>query len=294
MEQARKPTKKTTKKIKKKTTENINMNFKISRTAATVAAAITVILSLLFSVQCSKKKDSESLTHKDKAAKSPAPALLKVSISPEEPSAVGNLRAVPTLKDPKRQNVVYKCKWFVNDDEIKDETDKSLDAKYYKKGDRVYCEMVASRGIHKSETLESKSVTIGNSNPVITLDAIHPFRVPGKFEYAINATDPDGDRLSFHLVEPVDKGINLDPDTGLISWEIREIPGQNQDSGNPIKPEDEKSAGSGNSKKESGNAEPENELTPVVKIVFEVRDSDGATATASLMLNLERGSEVPQ
>ncbi|MCP5049936.1 MAG: cadherin repeat domain-containing protein [bacterium] len=265
---------------------------RFARSAVKLTGIIAVALLLLAPVQCSKKKDDSGKTVvSQKEVRSPEPMLDRVRIDPDEPSANHIIRAIPLLNDIKMRKVSYTCRWFVNSKEITGETGRTLDLQYYKKGDRVYCEVIATRGIHQSEPIESKVTTIGNSNPVINLDPIEPFPVPGHFYYKINAVDPDGDTLTYRLMEPLGKGITVNPESGEITWEIQAL--SKEDTGpEPGRPEDENTRPSDSGDRPKEEDSPKDALTSVVKIEFEVRDSDGGVAVATITLNLTRGSEV--
>jgi hypothetical protein len=79
----------------------------------------------------------------------------------------------------------------------------------------------------KSRPVKSKYILIRGSAPVLELEPIPEFSVPGTFQYQIKAIDPDvlpGEEpaLSFELVSPRDLGITLDPQTGQMKWELSE------------------------------------------------------------------------
>ncbi|NIM14624.1 MAG: hypothetical protein GTO45_21625, partial [Candidatus Aminicenantes bacterium] len=170
----------------------------------------------------------------------------------------------------------------------------------YKKGDKVYCRVMASRGIHEAKPINSKRVTIQNAKPVLKLSPVAPFKIPGRFHYTINAADPDGDPLTYQLVAPLGLGITIDPETGEMTWDIYEIPkdeptaSDTQTGGR----EDEETSDRESVKrkpKQPDTAGPR--LSPIVRIIFEVKDSDGAAVQGYIDLNLSKegkGKEIPE
>lgn len=242
--------------------------------------------------RCSSKKaqDGQTLTKKQ-PAEMLIPVITGVKLDPAEPVSTHNLRAVVTLQDRNLRGLKYSYRWFVNGDEVSNNSRALLENRFYKKGDRVYCEVTVLRGRYQSDPGQSDKVTIGNSRPIINLTPVQPFSVPGRFIYQINATDPDGDELSYHLVSPTHLGIHIQPETGEITWDIPELPRLDESVKNS-RPEDEHAPPVNPIRKEAEQKEPE--MGKEVKIIFEVRDNDGAVVASKIVLNLEQGGEVPQ
>jgi hypothetical protein len=105
--------------------------------------------------------------------------------------------------------------------------------------------------------------------------------------------------LTYRLVSPLDLGIQLNPETGEIVWDIPDIPKPKPE------PIDITSAWKGEGEGEILNQEKtaprdnreagkHKQLPPFVKIVFEVRDSDGAAVVSSIKLDLSPGRGRPR
>jgi len=212
----------------------------------------------------------------------------KVEIEPSEPTSTDDIRAIPIFKDTSVQFVTFHYRWYVNDKAVDDVDSNILDKKYFKKDDTVYCVVKAVRGPLESEEKISGRMDVRNSPPVFNLIQPNNFEVPGRFLYTITAYDPDGDSLSYRLIEPADYGIYLDKSTGEVTWDIRsdQVPlTEEESSSNNSSPGDESSTGRKSSSAESS----EERLPPYVTLVFEVEDSDGSTARSSITLNLLYG-----
>lgn len=258
---------------------------------------LTLIIFVLFSVTffCSKKEDKkgEKQVQKQKVRPSIHPEITKVEIDPPAPTSSNFIRALPEIKYGLPQYITFNYQWFVNDQPVSNGNKKLLEKKYFKKGDNVYCRVIATRGKLKSKVVLSREIKIANSPPIINYSEVGSFNVPGEFRYTINATDPDGDLLTYRLLAPLNRGIVIDPGTGVIEWYIDEVPAE--DEGRAIEPESisrPEDKGSPTQKKESAASTVK--PSPFVQIVFEVRDSDGAAATSSIHLNLKKGGEEPQ
>jgi hypothetical protein len=248
---------------------------------------------------CSKKKEKTD-QYQVKPRKTPSlePVIAKVEFEPPEPTSSDNIRANTLLKDPRMKYVKFQYQWFVNGEIIPGEEDAHLEKQHYKRGDIVYCRAKATRDIYESKIVKSKEVKIKNSMPLITQVPWDNVKLGDLFHYTINARDPDGDPLTYHLVSPLDLGIKLDPNTGDIRWDTRDIP----------KPEPiEIKSGSEMRVSKTGEGYDESAISKsppvvkkqkqrptIVKIVFEVRDPDGAAAVSSIQLNFTEEGGKPQ
>ena len=260
-----------------------------------VIAVFFVLTSLLFINACSKKSDKE-LKEQQRIEKerSMIPEIKTIALEPSKPIITDVLRALPQLENPRMRGVKFTCTWFVNGDDVSGEESTILPSKYLKKGDDVYCKMIAVSGRYQSKEFKSKKIQIQNAPPVINHPPIPHFQIPGQFQYNIDAEDPDGDTLSYKLLLPLDKGIELDSKSGMITWDIREIP---RDPEAPVNeydsPQDEKKSDSSQSKPRKESTE-KDFLTSTVTITFEVSDSDGAKSIDAITINLDRGAEIPR
>ncbi|MCP5107966.1 MAG: hypothetical protein GY950_31545 [bacterium] len=258
-----------------------------------VITSLVVMLLVSFTFHCSKDEDKAAAKKVQKKKPLPLkPEIAKVEIDPAAPISTSFVRAVPVLKHARMRFVNYSYQWYVNDQEVPEGNRKLLDKKHFRKGDTIYCRVKAARGKYESEELDSEDVEIGNAPPTINVSTVSAFNVPGEFRYTIRATDPDEDGLSYRLLEPLDRGIALDANTGDILWYIDRVPEDLEagESDSNTRPEDE----SGEVRKKPEPKPKENKLSSFVKIVFEVSDTDGAAAVASINLNLAKGSEQPE
>lgn len=263
--------------------------------------AIIVIIALLicFTFYCSKDEDETKgkIAAKKKKPLPVTPEIAKVEIDPPKPVSTDFIRAVPVLKHTGMRFVTYSYQWYVNGEPVPDSNKRLLAKTHFKKGDEVYCRVKAVRGKYESKVVESDEIKIGNAPPIVHSTPVSPFRVPGEFHYAIKASDPDGDALTYRLVSPQEHDIFINPDTGELEWYISKVPGDpaaGRDEVSP-QPEDEETAAQ-REMEERSEAKPTAKpgLSPFVRIIFEVRDSGGATVTSSINLNLSKGTEDPK
>jgi hypothetical protein len=249
---------------------------------------------------CSKKKEKTD-QYQVKPRKTPSlePVIAKVEFEPPEPTSSDDIRANTLLKDPRMKYVKFQYQWFVNGEIIPGKEDTYLEKQHYKKGDIVYCRAKATRDIYESKIAKSKEVKIKNSMPLITQVPWDNVKLGDRFHYTINARDPDGDPLTYRLVSPLDLGIKLDPNTGDIRWNTRNIIPKPEPIAISRNIECKKSkSGEGYDESAISNPPPEvkkqKQLPTIVKIVFEVRDPDGAAAVSSIQLNFTEEGRKPQ
>lgn len=201
----------------------------------------------------------------EEAVEALVPQLTQVVIEPAEAYSVDSIRAMAVLKKPVN-HITYQYQWYVNGESIPQVDMNILESKYFRKGDKIHCEVVAKAGQYESDKVASPAIQIKNSKPVIQLKGVESFKVPGLFQYQINATDPDGDALVYRLVAPLDRGITVNSVSGLLEWNIPAFTPSAENEGNVVG---------------------EN-----VCITFEAKDPDGESVTASITLNLSIGSEM--
>jgi len=241
------------------------------------------LLFLLMSIACSGKKKTENPGVQNKKVVV-TPQLAEVSLEPADPDSTSLIRAMPQLETP-NPKVTFLYQWHINGKEAPNQTDRLLDRTLISRDASIYCVVIAKVGDFQSKPFETKTVKIKNAQPVIHLDQVDRFEVPGRFHYSINAFDPDGDHLTYHLMSPLDKGIIIDEETGKVSWDIPALPEEKvRKIENEItRPEDESSV-------TAPEAEPvQEEPVTVITIIFEVSDAHGGNAVGSIVLNLKEG-----
>ena len=192
-----------------------------------IGMALLVML-LVFSF-CSKKKgeapvsaagqNEQPRARQAEAANQPLD-IKAATLSPESPTVLDDVTAVPLLADPGREDVDFQYQWFINGAEMPGVSGDKLEKANFKKGSWLYYRVKAVSRDGESPWFKSDAIRVQNSLPALRLPPVGNFAVPGEFKYQVGASDPDGDALTYELLSPLDQGIVLDPRTGVLTWKI--------------------------------------------------------------------------
>lgn len=179
---------------------------------------------------------------------------------PQAPTVGDEVSVEAKLKDPAPPEVDFQYQWFVNGREVSAAVNQKLGKGLFKKNDWLYCMVMAVSSTAKSPLFKSEIIRVLNSLPAFDLAPVPAFPVPGTFNYKIVASDPDQDALNFALISPLDRGIALDAETGVLTWKI--------------------------------DSELLKKLGKTVEIKFAVSDNDGGPATGSITLNFSSSKQT--
>lgn len=126
-----------------------------------------------------------------------APSIAKITFSPEgkdHPTSEEAVTVSAETRDPDGDGVTVDWRWFLNGEEIPGMFSDTLAPGSYKKGDKIEVEGTPrdTRGVAGKAV--KKSVTVANLPPLITSQPT--VKLDG---YKIEATDPDGDELTYSM-----------------------------------------------------------------------------------------------
>ena len=119
----------------------------------------------------------------------------------------------------------YRIVWMHNGEELTGETETTLGwSEDFKRGDKIKVVLIPSLDNVESPLVTESEFVVPDSPPKIVSEP--PLEIEsGKFEYTVEAEDPDGDEIQF-LLKNSPKGMTIEPATGQISWDFtKEKPG---------------------------------------------------------------------
>lgn len=147
-----------------------------------------------------------------------APRVMAVSLTPQAARAGDKLEVEVDASDPDHDRVDLTYKWFRNDAVVKEGEESFLDTTGFVARDKVMVEVTAHDPAVSGNSLMSEPLVLGNSAPTI-VSTPPASAVQDRFDYAVKAVDPDGDRLTYHL-EAAPPGMTIGPESGHIGWQI--------------------------------------------------------------------------
>lgn len=147
-----------------------------------------------------------------------SPRVTAVSLMPQTARAGDRLEAQVEASDPDHDRVDLTYKWYRNDTVIKEGEDSFLDTIGFAAPDRFAVEVRASDPAGSGHSSKSEPLALGNSGPTI-VSTPPTAAVQDRFDYSVQARDPDGDQLTYHL-EMAPPGMVIGSESGHIGWQI--------------------------------------------------------------------------
>ncbi len=148
------------------------------------------------------------------------PVIQEVWIEPKVARVTDPLKVIVKSSDPDGDSINYVYKWEKNGTLLSGENADILEPTLFKKRDSITVTVTPSDGEATGRPKKSEAVIIANSPPTITSSP--PTSPDGKiYTYRVRANDPDNDPIIFTL-KTAPKGMEIDRETGVIRWEIRE------------------------------------------------------------------------
>ncbi len=148
---------------------------------------------------------------------------------PEAPTAGKDLLVEVQLEE-QDEDTAIKYRWFVNSVEITDATENTLSSDYFVCNNWIQCWVTAQKGNKTSGLFKSKFIRVKGAAPVIKVTPIGELIIPGTIKYKIDAYNPsigeniasEENAMKYELLSPKEVGIQLNQETGELSWELDE------------------------------------------------------------------------
>ena len=137
-----------------------------------------------------------------------------VAAAASPPAVEARVQAV----DPDGDVPTFTYRWFKNGNPIDGAKDATLPLKFAGRGDQVTVEVVAHDDESESPPVRSEAMVVENRPPAFTSSPPAPQAADVAFQYQAQASDPDGDKLHYEMVNgPF--GMTMSKD-GSISWTL--------------------------------------------------------------------------
>jgi len=123
-----------------------------------------------------------------------------VRIEPAAPVAGGTVRAIVESRDADGDPVKIRFQWFVDGVAVAGDSE-TLELKEVRRGSWIHAKAVPNDGISDGGWNESSRHKVVNGLPVITSQVPREIPADRRFVYRIEASDPDGDPLTYTLTK---------------------------------------------------------------------------------------------
>jgi hypothetical protein len=147
-----------------------------------------------------------------------APILSSLSVDVDHAAQGRQLRAKVDVLDPDDDAVTLAYRWRKNETVVKEGEDSTLSVAGLTARDVVDVDVTATDGNTNGSTTLSGRFTMSNSSPTI-LSSPSLATTGEIYEYVVQASDPDGDRLTYTL-EEAPPGMSIGEQTGRIRWTV--------------------------------------------------------------------------
>jgi len=146
------------------------------------------------------------------------PEIVSIQLRPQPFRPGETIKAIVTGKDREGDSIDYSYEWKKNGAPLFLENRAEAKIPDLQKGDQITVMVTPHDGRNAGKPIESLHLKSENRRPVITSKPPHQFK-HGVYSYPVQAFDPDGDGLQYHIQDP-QIGMHLHPVTGLFQWEI--------------------------------------------------------------------------
>ncbi len=155
-----------------------------------VEIKMLILLIILLFFSCNRKSGEN--------VKNSPPSIDRAEIIPSMVYKNTKAQVRVFSKDNDKDNITYKFKWFVNDEEYLEESE--IELKLLSKGDKIYVEITPFDGKEYGKPYRTAEKYIRNSKPVMISARIEPDTITSnvkEIKIIGNGEDIDGDNLTY-------------------------------------------------------------------------------------------------
>lgn len=112
-------------------------------------------------------------------------------------------------------------RWMRNGEEIPGQVSGRLPGDLFRKGDRIAVHVVPADVLNEGVPFIGREFAIPGAPPNFVSEP--PLRFQSlNYQYQVRAVDPDGDPVSYSLIDPP-QGMNIDSKSGLLAWSLANV-----------------------------------------------------------------------
>lgn len=145
------------------------------------------------------------------------PTIGSIVLTPQSSTVTDQIKAEVTSASGEMNAVVYSYQWKVNGRIIKEAQGNTLPSGLFKKGDVVNVSVVPHADEEAGHARESGYLYIQSAPPSLELKETKQ-KADESIELQLVGSDPDGDKITFALEEPLLEGMSIEKETGRIVW----------------------------------------------------------------------------
>ena len=151
------------------------------------------------------------------AIKNSPPVVSSIALSPLPAYPGDSITAAPNSTDWDRDGITYAYRWEVNNNKVDGAVNAQFNTTGLKKKSFITVTITPTDGLEQGQPVRSDSLVLSNRPPEVT--SVPPSGLEnGMYTYQVSAQDPDGDPLTFSLVNSPE-GMTIDRSSGLIRWD---------------------------------------------------------------------------
>ncbi len=144
------------------------------------------------------------------------PIIKSIKFIPAEPTILDSIK-VEASTDYDKGKVTYEYLWEINNKPVTDIKGDTLPAGLFKKGDAIRVIVTPFVDEIKGYTYESMYAVVHSAPPSLELKETTQ-KLNDTIESQLISKDPDGDKVTFSLEEPILEGMTIEKETGKIIW----------------------------------------------------------------------------
>jgi hypothetical protein len=145
------------------------------------------------------------------------PVIKSIKLLPQQPTVLDNIKAEVSASYEGDEKITFEYRWKVSGAAIDGIKGDTLPAGLFKKGDLISVRITPIADEIKGRTYESMYAVVHSAPPSLELKETTQ-KLNDTIESQLISKDPDGDKVTFSLEEPILEGMTIEKETGKIIW----------------------------------------------------------------------------